>query len=154
MDSKQKNKGQKDVRDAVKDLGKLEARVEPLEEKRGGTVATQGGSVLSIVLRCKNLDGLGVHVIPFDIGAGPGGTTAGGTTAGGTTAGGTTAGGTTAGGTTAGGTTAGGTTAGGTTAGGTTAGGTTAGGTTAGGTPLEAQLSDHLGLVSSSCCLI
>jgi hypothetical protein len=122
-----------EVKAAIKDLDQLETRVEPLEEPGVVENRLSGGPVLSIVMRCASLEGLGMNVVPAEL-ARIGGTTAGGTTAGGTTAGGTTAGGTTAGGTTAGGTTAGGTTAGGTTAGGTTAGGTTAGGTTAGGT--------------------
>src|SRR5436309_10189754 len=109
----------KSVHESVKDLDKLDTRVEPLEERRGGgggDLDLGGGPVLSIVLRCNALEGVGMHLIPTGALTTAGGTTAGGTTAGGTTAGGTTAGGTTAGGTTAGGTTAGGTTAGGTTA--------------------------------------
>src|ERR1043165_5234848 len=134
-EKEKKSKG--DVDKSINDLQKLETRVEPLEERRGASLGKgegSGGPVLSVLLRCKGLESLGLRIVPIEFGQGPSGTTAGGTTAGGTTAGGTTAGGTTAGGTTAGGTTAGGTTAGGTTAGGTTAGGTTAGGTTAGGT--------------------
>ena len=78
----------KDLRESLKVLDKLEARVEPLEEHRAQT-AVSGGPVLSVVIGCKALESLGIRVIPGV--NSPGGTTAGGTTAGGTTAGGTTA---------------------------------------------------------------
>src|SRR6476620_2434294 len=105
-------KSQKDIKESLKDLKKIETRVQPLEERFTGVLgADRSNAMLTLVLKCKDLEGLAVRVIPC---GDPeyNSITAGGTTAGGTTAGGTTAGGTTAGGTTAGGTTAGGTTAG------------------------------------------